>query len=86
MLDLGVLLSSRIETMEIGGKTVFSVAEDYLIACFDSDVTDDIVTEIAQRRPYYAVFRDSSIASDSVATNFEQIFETYSPTTVRKVL
>ena len=86
MLDLGILLSSKIEETTIGGKKVFSVAEGYLIACFDSDVTTDAVTEIAKMRPYYAVFRDSGMANDSVATNFEQIFATYSPTTVRKVL
>ncbi|WP_247747411.1 site-specific DNA-methyltransferase [Alkalihalobacillus sp. BA299] len=86
MLDLGVLLSSKIEETEIGGKKVFDVADGYLIACFDSNVNGDVITEIAKRKPYYAVFRDSSMASDSVATNFEQIFETYSPTTVRKVL
>jgi adenine-specific DNA-methyltransferase len=86
MLDLGVLLSSKIEETVIGGKKVFNVAEGYLIACFDKDVTSEVVTEIAKKQPYYAVFRDSSMASDSVATNFEQIFETYSPTTVRKVL
>lgn len=86
MLDLGVLLSSKIEETTIGGKMVFNVAEGYLLACFDSNVTSEVITEIAKKQPYYAVFRDSSMASDSVATNFEQIFETYSPTTVRKVL
>ncbi|MDI6618067.1 MAG: site-specific DNA-methyltransferase [Clostridiales bacterium] len=86
MLDLGVLLSSKIEETVIGGKKVFNVAEGYLMACFDNDVTDEVVKEIAKRQPYYAVFRDSGMASDSVATNFEQIFETYSPSTVRKVL
>jgi adenine-specific DNA-methyltransferase len=86
MLDLGVLLSSKIEEIVIGGKKVFSVADGYLMACFDRDVTDEVVREIAKRQPYYAVFRDSGIANDSVATNFEQIFETYSPSTIRKVL
>jgi len=86
MLDLGVLLSSKIEEMVIGGKKVFSVADGYLMACFDRDVTDEVVREIAKKQPYYAVFRDSGMASDSVATNFEQIFETYSPSTIRKVL
>lgn len=86
MLDLGILLSSKIEEKEIGGKHVFSVADGYLIACFDNNVMSDTVTEIAKMKPYYAVFRDSSMANDSVATNFEQIFATYSPTTVRKVL
>ncbi len=86
MLDLGVLLSSKIEETEIAGKKVFSVADGFLIACFDADVTDEVITEIAKKKPYYFVTRDHSMASDSVATNFDQIFATYSPETVRKVL
>ena len=86
MLDLGIMLSSDIEETEIAGKRVFSVAGGYLIACFDSEVTDETVTEIAKQHPFYAVFRDSGMANDSVMTNFEQIFETYSPRTQRKVL
>lgn len=86
MLDLGILLSSKIEETEIAGKKVFSVADDYLIACFDDNITEETVTEIAKRHPFYAVFRDSGMATDSVMTNFEQIFETYSPKTQRKVL
>ena len=86
MLDLGILLSSDIQETEIAGKKVFSVADGYLIACFDKEITEETVKAIAQKQPVYAVFRDSSMASDSVATNFEQIFETYSPRTQRKVL
>ena len=86
MLDLGILLSSKIGEEEIAGKKVFSVENGYLIACFDKDVTEETVMEIAKRHPFYAVFRDSGLASDSVAVNFEQIFETYSPKTRRKVL
>ncbi len=86
MLDLGVFLSSPIEEKEIAGKKVFSVDGGYLIACFDTNVTEEVVTAIAKEKPFYAVFRDSSMANDSVMTNFEQIFETYSPNTVRKVL
>ena len=86
ILDLGVLLSSPIEVKEIAGKKVFNVADGFLLACFDHDVTEETVKAIAQMKPYYAVFRDSSMANDSVATNFDQIFETYSPETVRKVL
>lgn len=86
MLDLGVLLSSKIEETTIAGKKVFNVEENYLIACFDDNVTEDVITEIAKQKPYYFVMRDSSMANDSVATNFEQIFATYSPDTVRKVL
>lgn len=86
MLDLGVLLSSKIEETTIAGKRVFNVEDNYLIACFDDNVTEEVITEIAKQKPYYFVMRDSSMANDSVATNFEQIFATYSPDTVRKVL
>ena len=86
MLDLGILLSSKIEESVIGGKKVFNVENNYLIACFDENVTEDVITEIAKHKPYYFVMRDSSMANDSVATNFEQIFASYSPDTIRKVL
>lgn len=86
MLDLGVELSSKIEETTIAGKKVFDVADGFLIACFDKDVNEETIKAIAQKQPYYFVMRDSSLASDSVATNFEQIFATYSPDTVRKVL
>lgn len=86
MLDLGVLLSSKIEETTIAGKMVFNVEDNYLIACFDSDVSEETIKAIAKQKPYYFVMRDSSMANDSVATNFDQIFATYSPDTVRKVL
>ena len=86
MLDLGVLLSSKIEESTIAGKKVFNVADGFLMACFDENVSDETITAIAKQKPYYFVMRDSSMASDSVATNFDQIFATYSPDTVRKVL
>ena len=86
MLDLGVLLSSKIEETTIADKKVFNVEDNYLIACFDSEVTDETIKAIAKQKPYYFVMRDSSMANDSVATNFDQIFATYSPDTVRKVL
>ena len=86
MLDLGVLLSSNIVETEMDGKRVFNVEDNYLIACFDKDVTDETITAIAKQKPYYFVMRDGSLANDSVAANFEQIFATYSPGTVRKVL
>ena len=86
MLDLGVILSSKIEETVIAGKKVFNVADGFLIACFDANVTDETIKAIAQKQPYYFVMRDSSMVNDSVATNFEQIFATYSPDTVRKVL
>ena len=86
MLDLGVELSSPITETVIGGKNVFDVADGFLLACFDTGVTTETVTAIAKKQPFYAVFRDSSMADDSTATNFDQIFETYSHNTVRKVL
>ena len=86
MLELGVLPSSPIAETIIDGKRVFDVADGFLLACFDAGVTTETVTAIAKRQPYYAVFRDSSMADDSIATTFDQIFETYSPSTVRKVL
>lgn len=91
MLDLGILLSSKIQCevwrVESGAEyKYFNVEDGYLIACFDKNVTEELITEIAKQKPYYFVMRDSSMANDSVATNFEQIFATYSPDTVRKVL
>ncbi len=87
MLDLGILLSSKIEETTICGKKVFNVADDnFLIACFDENVSEETITEIAKMKPYYFVMRDNSMSNDSVSVNFEQIFETYSPSTIRKVL
>lgn len=86
MLDLGVELSSSIEETEVLGKKVFNVANGFLIACFDENVSEDVVTEVAKKKPYYFVMRDNSMANDSVATNFDQLFATYSADTIRKVL
>ena len=86
MLELGATLDSKIETTTVAGKTIYNVAEGYLVACFDQDVTDDVVKSIAQMQPAYAVLRDTSMKDDSTATNFEQIFKTYSPDTVTKIL
>ena len=86
MLELGILLSSKIEETTIAGCKVFNVADGFLYACFDSNVSDEVVTAIAKEQPSYAVFRDSGMASDSVLTNFDQIFDTISSSTVRKVL
>ena len=86
MLELGATLDSKIEATTIAGKTIYNVAEGYLVACFDPDVTDDVVKAIAQMQPAYAVLRDTSMKDDSTATNFEQIFKTYSPDTVTKIL
>lgn len=86
MLELGATLDSKIERTQIAGKEVFNVADGYLLACFAKDITDDVVSAIAKKQPTYAVFRDSSMKDDSTATNFEQIFKTYSPNTLTRVL
>ena len=86
MLELGATLDSKIKLSTIEGKTIFNVAEGYLVACFDNEINDDVVTAIAKMQPQYAVFRDSSMVDDSTVTNFAQIFKTYSPNTVTKVL
>lgn len=86
MLELGATLDSKIETTTVAGKTIYHVAEGYLVACFDPNVTDEVVKAIAQMQPAYAVLRDTCMKDDSTATNFEQIFKTYSPDTVTRIL
>lgn len=86
MLDLGIELSAKIETKQIAGKTVYLVDDYYLVACFDHDVTETTITEIAKLHPVYFVMRDASAANDNVIDNFEQLFEAYSKDTVRKIL
>ena len=86
MLDLGVPLSAKIEETTIDGKKVFNVDDGFLVACFDKNITERTIQAVAKQKPYYFVMQDSSMANDSVATNFDQIFATYSPDTVRKVL
>ena len=86
MLDLGVKLSATIEQRKIDGKQVFFVDNDYLVACFDENIAESTITEIAKMKPQYFVMRDSSLASDNVADNFDQLFETYSKDTIRKIL
>lgn len=86
MLDLGVELSATIEQRTIDDKHVFFVNDNYLVACFDENIAESTITEIAKIKPYYFVMRDSSLASDNVADNFDQLFETYSKDTIRKIL
>lgn len=86
MLDLGATLDSKIEHEIIGSKEIYNVADGYILACFDKNVTDEVVTAIAKRQPQYAVLRDASLNDDSTVTNFEQIFKTYSPETTTKIL
>ena len=86
MLECNLPLSAKIETEEIAGKEVFSVNKGYLVACFDEDINEDVIKAVAKLKPYYFVMRDSSLASDNVADNFEQIFQAYSKETIRRIL
>lgn len=86
MLECNLPLSSKIQTEKIAGKEVFSVNNGYLVACFDDDVNEDVIKAVAKRKPYYFVMRDSSLSSDNVADNFEQIFQAYSKETIRRIL
>ena len=86
MLECNLPLSAKIKTENIAGKEVFTVNNDYLIACFDEDVNEDVIKAVAKRKPYYFILRDSSLASDNVADNFEQIFQAYSKDTIRRIL
>ena len=86
MIELGIELSAKIEKQEIAGKTVWNVAEGYLMACFDKDVNETAIKAIAKQHPYYFVLRDSSLATDQVADNFEQIWEEYSKDTIRRII
>ena len=86
MLDLGIELSAKIETRQMAGKNVHFVDGNYLIACFDKDVNESAITEIARLKPVYFVMRDASAANDNVIDNFEQIFRHYSPDTNCRIL
>ena len=86
MIELGIELSAKIEKKSIAEKSVWSVSDGYLMACFDKEVNETTITEIARQQPYYFVMRDSSLANDQVADNFEQIFNHYSKDTIRRIL
>ena len=86
MLECNLPLSAKIETKKIAGKDVFWVNNGYLIACFDTGVNEDVIEAVAKMKPYYFIMRDSSLSSDNVADNFDQIFQAYSKETIRRVL
>ena len=86
MLECNLPLSAKIERKTIAGKEVFNVNEGYLLACFDEDVNETVITEVAKLKPYYFIMRDKSLSSDNVADNFEQIFNAYSKDTIRRIL
>ena len=86
MLDLGIELSATIRSEELGGRNVWNVDNGYLMACFDRDVNEATITEIAKQKPVYFVMRDASAANDNVLDNFDQLFANYSPDTTCKIL
>ena len=86
MLECNLPLSAKIESKTIAGKEVFNVNDGYLLACFDEDVNETVITEVAKLKPYYFIMRDKSLSSDNVSDNFEQIFNAYSKDTIRKIL
>jgi adenine-specific DNA-methyltransferase len=86
LLDWGVDLTLPIEREEIGGKEVFFVDENALAACFDKDINEDFVKELAEKQPLRVVFRDDGFTSDAVKINVEQIFKLKSPATDIKVI
>ncbi|MBQ7578178.1 MAG: type III restriction endonuclease subunit M, partial [Synergistaceae bacterium] len=90
MLRLGVPLSAAITKKFVFGKKIYLVEHDdspvYITACFDENLNEDVITEIAKLKPIYAIFRDNGIISDSLMTNFDQIFNTYSHDTIRRVI
>lgn len=86
MPECNLPLSSRIEEREIHGKKIYAVDGNYLVACFDRDIDEQVITEIARMQPYYFVMRDASAATDNVLDNFDQIFNAYSKETIRRIL
>jgi adenine-specific DNA-methyltransferase len=86
LVDWGVDLSLSIAQETVAKKKVFFVDGNALAACFDPKVSEDLVKELAKRKPLRVVFRDSSYDSDSVKINVEQIFKLLSPETEVKSL
>ena len=86
---LRIPYSAKIEEVEVCGKRTFVVnggRVPELVACFDVEVGADCIEQIAKMQPIYAVFRDASMADDATEANFEELFKTFSPDTVRKVI
>ena len=91
MLDLGIELSVKIKNEELRMKngqtiTLHNVDDGYLMATFDRDIDESVITEIAKQQPVYFVMRDASAANDNVIDNFEQIFRHYSPDTSCRII
>lgn len=79
-------LSAKIETKSINGSMVFSVDGGRLVACFDRNVSTETIVEMAKMEPDYAVMRDASFSGDDAVSNFGELFKTYSPATITRVV
>lgn len=77
MLELGVPLSEKIDQITIGNHTLYKVENANLIACFDNDITENMVTEVAKMNPDYFILREDAI-DDSLINNIDSIFKVYS--------
>ena len=78
--------SAKIEERMLGGKKVFFVDGDRLAACFNANVGVETIEEMAKAKPWIAVMRDASMADDATQANFEELFHTYSPDTIARVI
>ena len=83
---LEIPYTACIDTFDICGKTVYSVDDDTLVACFDREVPEDVVRVMAEREPAWAVLRDASFTGDDALANFEEIFKAVSPETKTRVV
>ena len=86
MLDWGLPLSLKIGQITVAGKQVFKVAEDSLLACFDSGIDENFAKEIAKLKPLRVVFKDASFKDDTAKENVRQLLKQLSPETEMKVI
>lgn len=86
MLSLGAPLDCSIEQVIFDTKQVFKVDNGFIMACFENEITEKVIEDIAKEQPRFVVLRDACFSSDSVADNFEQIFKMYAPNTECKVI
>ena len=87
MLELGIELSTSINMILYNQKEIHTVGDNYLVSYLDTrTLTEDFVIYLARLKPVYVVFNNQSIDSDSLLSNIEQIFNTYSPDTKRMVI
>ena len=86
MLETDVLLSEKIERLNIGGKEVFSVSDGFVMACFDNELDMETVKEIASKQPSYFITRNASLENDALVDNLDQIFKAYCPDCIVRII